>query len=196
MAVGDIIQIKLASTSNGQEMLNVFYFQQQAGGSIPGNLAQTVNEAFWDAFDTDWLDILHPSTTVVSSELIFLAFPEAWHNLAINDPGTWTDISEAGAAPAFLSAGFRYVRQSPGQRHGYKRVSGLAVEAQEDGGVSASFIALAVELAAVMQAGFTAGTTQFMPFVASRPIVLGTNPTGYVPSAVVFYGLGTQNTRK
>lgn len=196
MAAGDIVQIKLTTNVVGKTTYNIFYYMQQAGGSIPGDLAATVNDAFWASINGQLRACLHPSTVVNQSELVFLTFLSAWNVKTINATGQWSDVSERGPAPRYNAIGLRYNRVAIGQRHGYKRFSGAAAEAIEDGGWNVALGALATTLATAIQGGFTAGTTAFLPFVAHRPIVLGMNPTGYVPGSVSYYDNSTQNSRK
>jgi len=196
MAAGSIYQIKLTSTVLGKDVYNIFHYQQGSGGSIPGDQATTINNAFWASIDTELLAIMHPSNSVKSAELFELDFLSVWNLKTISAAGTWTDASEQGAAFRQNTVGLRYNRVAVGQRHGYKRFSGAAVEAAEDGVWGAAMVVLAGALADALDGGFDAGTVHFSPFIASRPIVLGVNPSGYVPSGVDFYQGSSQNTRK
>jgi len=196
LAANDIVQIKLTTTVLGKDVFNIFHYIQGAGGTIPGDLAEVVNAAFWASIDTQLLACLHPSVTVKSSELVYLTFLSAWNILPIGEEGTWNDVTEQGAAPRQVTIGFRYQRTAVGQRNGYKRFSGGSIDALEDGVWGAAMAVTAGDLADALEDGFTAGTTPFYPYVAKRPITLGVNPPGYVSDAVSFYQGSSQNSRK
>lgn len=195
MADGSIWQIKLHTEVLGKDCLNVFHFRQ-GPGTVGGNLAEEVLNAFWAQIDAELLACIHPANTVSFVEGVELDFPAAFGSVTISDPGTWVDADERGPAQRNQTMSFRYQRAAANQRHGYKRFSGMSADAVEDGKWGSALVTKALDLELKLEAGFTAGTILFQPFVASRPIVVGSNPSGYVPLAAVFYNGGTQNTRK
>lgn len=196
MAEGSIWEIKLFSLASGQECLNVFHYEQVSGGDYGGEAGQAVADAFWDDLDTALLNILHPDTTVLRVELVELDFPAINNTTPINLAGTFVDTDDVGPAPSFISAGVRYNRIAAGQRYGWKRFAGIPLAALEGNGYESTYASALATLASVIQTGFSAGEVQFVPFVAHRPILLGTNPTGYVPGSVSVASVGTQDTRK
>jgi len=157
MAAGDIVQIKLTTTVLGKDVYNIFHYEQAVGGTIPGDLAETVNDAFWASIESQLLDCLHPSVTVKSSELVYLTFLSAWHIKPINMAGTWNDVTEQGVAPRQVTIGFRYQRTAVGQRNGYKRFSGGSIDGLEDGVWGSAMAVTAGYLADELEAGFQAG---------------------------------------
>jgi hypothetical protein len=116
-------------------------------------------------------------------------------------------VINGDSLPRFNTFTFKYVRPSLAFRHGWKRFGGVPESSQNAGivtsGARADLDALATKLAADIGALAVDGTPVANPGDA-RPIIyqahLNGDPvspvvTGY-PSAVVFNGIGSQNSRK
>lgn len=196
-AVGDVFQVTLTSSYLGKTINNVWHYVVSVLGD-PAAFPQFQLEAFVNEF------IQNRIADLVNEEFEFLTL----YTINYNDPSEFalSDLNGFGALPtdddaalpSYLALAFRYARVAGGQRYGYKRLAGL-VESQVSGNTFSGNNTDATALADAMYASSNPATYNgwiFTPFIASRPLVLGTNPVGYIPSACVFRGLTTQNTRK
>lgn len=196
MASGDIHQLTVTGTYLGQAIVNRWFYQQ-VSGDIPsiGTEVELVNE-----FQSAVLEVLMNAM----SEEYSISLIEG---VGLRDPGTFNytapiaidgDLTMLGAPqPAFMAVAFRFQRLAPGQRYGYKRFPAPPGDFIDGNNTIAAYQSTYADpLAAAMAATLSPAGLTFVPFVASRPITLGANPSGYVSSFVSYRGLTTQNTRK
>lgn len=192
-AIGDIYQLVLTSDYAGEVLSNVFHYQLTAIGAGQGG-ADNLNQAFADGV-TPALSTL-VSENMVQRDLYTVCLNDMndFHTLPLNIDGL-LDPSGGLNMPSWVALSYRYTRVAAGQRYGYKRFGGLLdtqVAANNFVGNNAAAEALRDVLAGILDDN----TWSFRPFIASRPIVYGTNPSGYVPGGVAFRGITSQLSRK
>lgn len=196
MASGDIHQLTVTGSYLGQTVVNRWFYRQNSAdiGGV-GTEVELVQE-----FQTEVLEVLmNAMSDEYSISLI--------EGVGLRDPGTFNytapiaidgDLTMLGApSPAFLAIALRFQRVAPGQRYGYKRFPAPPGDFIDGNSTIPTYQSTYGDpLASAMSATLTPAGLSFSPFVASRPILFGANPSGYVSSFVSYRGLTTQNTRK
>jgi len=194
-SVGDVFQVTVTTEFLGQQCLNVYHYVVSQLGD-PEDLPQYQLEAFVDGVVSSQVRALQSDLVTYQSQYtVNLNNPEEY-SLADLDSEGGIDSDLDAALPSFVAMVYRYGRRAAGTRYGYKRYAGL-VESQVAGNTWAA--GAPTLLVAALAASSDAGTYQgwvFTPFIASHPIVLGTNPSGYQPNGVTFRGVTTQRSRK
>jgi len=193
--VGDVFQLTLKASYLGQNISNVFfYYMSIATSSNPyaaalANLfADEVLPSIID-FQSDELVYSEIYCVNVGTPLDMVVLPLATSGSIAADPDT--------LLPSYVAAKFRFTRSGAGQRYGYKRFAGLNDALVNGNAPSSSMTTLGNTCAANLDDPLVGGSgTTLNPFVASRPIILGTIPSGYVPQGCQFSGITTQNSRK
>lgn len=194
--VGDIAQIKLAGSYLGQDVYNVFHYYCEGASTDPKE-SQHIIDAFDDSVLFDLMPLLQSAYSVVSVECYNIRLPSDFDVragiLLTNNVGSAT----GAPAPSWLTYTFKYDRVAVGQRHGYKRFAGVTEDYINGNEITGSGITKSGVLANTLDAGLVTATGgAFVPFIAKRPIVLGTNPAGYRSGGVIFNSIGSQNSRK
>lgn len=194
--VGDIYQLTLFASFLGQAITNVFHYRLLEVGSGAGG-ADNLGASFADNILDDLIPLQSESLGYTGLVCMNL------HNLSdfVETPLTLEgllEIADDNNAPSYVALVYRYGRTAAGQRYGYKRFSGL-VESQISGNAFTGNVTDANDLATALignQGGVLYDGWSFKPFIASRPIVYGDNPSGYVPPNCVFRGVTTQVSRR
>ena len=197
MAYQDVYQIKLTGEYLGRQTLNVFNYIWDVGNSAGNSL--TWADTFLDDVMPSILPMINDLAHFSLLETINWRDPSDFDTQAIDFTGE-QDTTSNNPLAAWLTLLFRYNRNHPGQNHGFKRFAG-GTEAQFNGdsytGSNTERDALSAALAAPLTA--PAGR-EAHPFVVATyttpPPALGSNPSGYVPTSVIFRGLGTQKSRR
>lgn len=194
MAVGDIYQVTYFQDIIGQPIANVFHYLQVSAvtGGLPAeDLAQgfevLIAPAYEPILQTSWRGL--GTETINVGDLL---------DFDVRDYTTPFEGARVGERVSNVVCwSFRYNRLGPGQRSGWKRLSGLS-ETDVSGQAPAPGITTALDdFAEILQTVFEAGGGLWAPAVVKRPIIFGTAPTVfYVPSTVDFRGVGSQVSRK
>jgi len=195
-SVGNVYQTVFTLNYLGKVINNVFHDVLITVGS-PSQGAEAL-EAIYEEI---WTEVIAP-LVVTGIELatiyvINLALPTDFKLATPALPGG-VAVGAENFMPSYNALSFRWARIAPGQRYGFKRFAGIS-DTMVAGNSFTGATALTDALAATLQetkGGVEFDGWAFNPFIAHRPIVLGTNPTGYTPNGCVFRGLTTQNTRK
>lgn len=194
--VGDVLQLNLVSTYLGQTLNNIFHFQITQVGSVV-NASTALGTGFGDNVLDDIRAITSDQITYNHADIVNIRDVSDFAQDDYSVTGSLTGGTTLDL-PSYIGLGFRYNRVGPGQRHGYKRFGGL-IESQVSGNSYAGNPTLAADLATALiynQGSDTYNSWRWSPFVASRPIVFGATPSGYVPVTSLFQGVTTQNSRK
>jgi len=189
MAVGDLYRTKHFQSLAGQQILNVYYFEQTVGSGG----AQDLNLAFT-------LDVL-PKVKANQSSQVLHTFLESE---SLDDPGDFATLSlgnspgDDGTAfmPTFVAWGFQMVRATKTTRHGYKRIAGMVESKVTDGVADASATAELQAYADIWPGPITdALGNEFDIKIIRNPDDPGTRVVNDVAECV-YQRVTTQNTRK
>lgn len=196
-AVGDIFQLTVRGSYLGVATYNVFHYKLISTGTTP---SVSVPHELVDQFDEQvvpkWMALL--TEEWISNQQRCIGLREGTEYLdAAGFVGGLATTDPDENEPTFVTLTYRYLRTSVLQRYGYKRFSGIHQQDIAGNTIDVGAVDASDELAAELQATLTSDANWiFRPFVASRPINLGSNPSGYEVFNVVFNGVGTQNSRK
>lgn len=169
MANLDVFQLVDKSVFQGQQCLNVYYFQQNSLATTNG--AQDLAEAYI----ADYLPIIKTlqEADVVHTEIKVtdLFDPSNAHTEAISVPGTaayGTDV-----LPVFNAVGFRLTGDNAAVRNGAKRFAGIDEGVQQNGVITnGTFITQLDAVASKLAEALAVGVIDtFFPVLVSR--VLG-----------------------
>lgn len=194
MAVGDIYQVVFESFVSGEDNSNVFHFLMTDDGGT-GEPAEDLFTAFEDTLVPLHADTLSVNWAGKGLSVINLADLDDFKEAQFAADVDGTRPGENIASVACWS--FRLNRAVPGQRSGWKRLSGIS-ETDVYGQVAQAGVLPSLAAYAV---GLTAGLTEDSKIwelaVVKRPIVYGTNPTVYyLPNTADYAGVGSQVSRK
>lgn len=196
MAQNDIYKLVLTGSYLGESVSNVFWFSESVQGSDDSLALEELKEGFEFVMSADLLALANDSMTYNLITITRIvdgrqeAFPVTWVGLV-------DDASGANALPSYVAIAFRYNRVSAATRHGYKRYAGIADSMVYGNNLDGSFSNAADNLEDAMETVIQTGSGfSFSPAVVSRPVVLGANPSYYLPQTVTFNGVTTQNSRK
>lgn len=119
--IGDIYQVRIEYQDRRLEsMLNVFYFRQVEGGTVTaGAVASTFLSDIWVTFRAAQPEETTTKKITVVNGMNNLDAYEGFLDLDGTNPST-------AYIASFIAAGFRHPRPTPGFRHAYHRVGGLA----------------------------------------------------------------------
>lgn len=197
MAIGDIWELTLRGTYQGQEILNVFGYVETValGGDVAG---ADVAKWLWDTIGTDLL-----AMTVDGVEYGQVDALQVTGGVAI---GSYTIASGSGdrtveGLPSFATFSFRYNRASQASRHGYKRFAGVSEDWVSGNTNSFPSVQTNALIAALESDIFDSSSVldgRLEPCIISR-VVNGQErpvPLAFPVSSIVFIGVTTQNTRK
>lgn len=204
MALNDVYQLVDVMSYDGQQMLNVYFYQQRAA-ILAGDIPQQLADAFVDVVLPDILEI---QTTDVSHTEIRVT------NLFNPSEVATSLISEAGAragddteAP-FVAMGFRLRQDNGALRNGSKRIGGVYSTIDTDGvvvdsGTITRLLAIGVSLVLGLDAGIVANA--FLPVIVGRileggdyrlPANIGEAVIGTVVDALYNANTTSQTSRK
>lgn len=195
--LGDLLQVTARQMYLEQELFNVYYYRVVQ--LAPAD--SSVYELFVDQFISTVIDpIRQIQNTLLTYNQIEV------RNLS-NGLDLYTETVDidglisadlTNAAPSYVSAGFKLVRESLATRNGYKRIAGLS----EGNIVGNGFNFVAgdqEEIQNGLASDISIGLALFAePVIVRRPITVPAG-TGYTYASIgsaIFSGLGTQNTRK
>lgn len=120
MAIWDTYQVKITTRHpDGQDMLNVHYYQQQSAGD--GDASDLYQE-FMDSVATAQRGLMTDNANVVNVQVINGNNNTDFQFANLLLPGT-TIVSTPAAS--FVALGFRSPAPPPGQRYSYKRIGAL-----------------------------------------------------------------------
>ena len=194
--VNDIYQTTLTFLYRGQVMNNVWHDKMITVGSA-GTPAENLAEWYASLWANELGAVIVAQCELQTIYTVCLHDPSDFLLAPINTGGSIAVGAENGL-PSVVSIGFRQARVAAGQRNGYKRFSGL----DERNVTGNTWVGLGTEIEALrlkIQEPRETGTFEdnlFAPFIAHRPITLGTNPTGYLPGNVSFMGVRIQGSRR
>lgn len=164
MAFQDVYELVDVQTHQGQEILNVYFYQNNNvlnGGATAEDLATVfISEVIPEILDVQVTELIHTEIRVRN-----LYTPADAHTEA---------ISEAGAIatdnfPTFNAVGFRLVQDNGAIRNGAKRIGGIPEDAAADGVITgAPYIAALDELGDKM-----ADTLPILLADVFMPVVVG-----------------------
>jgi len=189
--LGTVYEVKLVGELQSKPTLNVFHYALTGGSGS----ADSVCSAF--AEDV-LLAILLSSCgtdmhfTGVNARGVQIATD--FDDNAISEDGTVVGDSE----PAFVAAGYKYLRPDLLSRHGFKRIPGVPDDYWEAGQASADAIAKWAAVAAVLGSTIAYAGNSYYPVVQRRQQnnVPVDPPTFWNIAGVGATGITTQNTRK
>jgi hypothetical protein len=195
MAVGDIYQVVTRCSLLSKVVNNTFHWITDTVGAGTG--AVELADAVEDMWTTYVSPLLWSSCILNQIYAVNYNTPADFGLVTTSVPGA-KGLGGGLPATSVTAIGFRFLRIGAGARNGYKRFGGL-IGADVNGNTFNGSTTDANGLATFMQStlGSLGGSGWlWKPFIASHPIVLGSNPTGYVPTQCQFMGLSTQNSRK
>jgi len=194
--VGDIYQVVTRCTYLSKVLNNTFhFFTEQVGTTSPG--AQQIANAVEDLWGNYIAPLLIAGCVLDQIYAINYHVPLDSYTLTTSLAGDQANAGTEGL-PSFTAWSFRYQRLGGGQRYGYKRFGGLSenvVDGNNQTGLTTQLNSAAVALSNPI-ADLVDGTWIWSPFIAKRPLVLGTNPLGYIPVVCQYQGVTTQISRK
>jgi len=178
MAFNEVYQVKMKQTYFTQDLLNVFYYRQNAAGPAVPSYA----EQLFDAFDANvlsvWTTAINTSLSVTTVEVINLPSPsDTYEGTPTNNQGARA-IADNLRAPSFICASFKSARAGAGSRASFKRFAGLAEVDIDDNSISPAFVTLAAGLRSAMgQILTSAQGSSFTPVqVTSATVKVGFSP--------------------
>jgi hypothetical protein len=171
MANNDVYQVTDKSVFQGQECLNVYFFQERnlLGAPDASDMADAyIGQLLPLVLAAQLIDVVHTEVSVRN-----LFDPSDVHVVAMSEPGDL--IAGWQALPIFNAVGFRLVGDNGAVRNGSKRYCGLAEEEQTDGTIDlVGFIAALDDLATKLFDTLLFGVIeQFVPVVVKRLLVGG-----------------------
>lgn len=195
MAVGDVYSVKLFGNLQGTDNLNVFNYIVTGGGGGVDN-AQDLG----DIFNTGIQGVIAAIASITQSydriEVFQWSDPSNFATIPAGSMDEPIGLRPGDGMSNFVAWSYTLVRVAPGQRSGGKRIAGVA-EPDLNGYVPVAGILTPLANVATAMGSVLAGVLgNYSAFVAKRPLTLGINPTGYIPSAVSFAGVGSQVSRK
>lgn len=194
MAVGDVYHLIDYQEMQGQQIVNLYDFEQiTAYEPIGFNVA--------DDIITGWIEGYLPSIIAVQSEQVVhtLASCGAYGSFSDFSAQTLSATGEVtgGALPSFNAWGFKLQRTTRETRHGSRRVAGVA-EAWQQNGV--------IDTPGVTPIATLAGTFSELISVSelgiAAPVIVRLNPTTHLPSITnrivsgLYRGITTQKSRQ
>lgn len=196
IAAGDLIRLTDRQTYQGQEMLNVYYYNVESSvGTTTGYLESFIN-SWQTALQTAILNIQADATLHVALEAVNLTNAIDFASEIVNLPGNVPAAADA-LMPSFNCITFLLRRASLATRHGYKRYGGMV-----DGYASGNNVALSTTLTNPIRTGLNLLLTDsfgntYRPIIVGRPIPDPAITYTYsLISGVDAPKVGTQNTRK
>lgn len=171
MANLDVYQVVDKSLLDGQECLNVFFYQARNVLGAPDAIDMA------DAYEGQLLpavlgiqtsDVLHTEIRVTN-----LFNPSDVHVRAISEPGLLSGADDK--LPIFSAVGFRLVGDNGAVRNGSKRFVGVTEPTQTDGVITqAGYLAALDALATAISETLLFGVIeQFVPVIVGRLLVGG-----------------------
>lgn len=187
MAVNDVYQLRVEGLYQGQDCVNVFYYQQLAGGV--GGAADLLNEFV----DNVWNLV----------QIIQVASYQTFRFQVINGNNNADQVEQVVdidgldtiglRLPAFIAAGFRGQRVGIGLQYAYKRIAGIGayidVNGQWSPAIRAQLADVAVGLGALLEGalgsyspviltgGFSLGIAPVVSYSLQQPWVYDLYPT-------------------
>lgn len=195
MAVGDFYRLIDYQTMQGQQIVNLYDYQQTAIYTPVG-----FNEAsdLCDSFNNQML----PSIVAVQSEQVVHTLLTCGAFGSFTDfgtliPDTTTGVVTGGALPSFVGWGFKLQRTTRLTRHGSKRIAGVAESWQQNGVADTPFATPGGVLAAKFSIALQVDGTDIF-----TPVILHIDPVTHLPtesniiSLGIYRGLTTQKSRQ
>lgn len=164
-ATNDVFQLIDVQNQEGQQILNVYYWRQDA--LTAGNGAEQLVTSFIDQFLPDVLAVQTVDVTHTSVSAKNLYNPSEEYTELISETGALT----SAALPTFNAVGFQLVGDNASVRDGAKRIAGVTEEGQGDGTiVDATILSALTALAVTMATGLDVGlaTELFSPVIVKR----------------------------
>jgi len=195
MAIGNRFELLDAQTLQGQDCLNVYFYQQTAG--TPGS-AQDLVTAFESVMLPKVLAIQSNRCLHVSIAARNLDNPLDFY-VQLYLPGLAGGYASA-AEPVFVAASFVMKRRSLATRDARKRYPGVPDQEVVDGLPTAPYVAACLQLSNVLDddiLGVLGGT--YRPVIMKRLLDAEGHLIGYQEFEMAqgfFTGITTQNTRK
>lgn len=177
----------------GNEWLNVFYYESPAGGTSASDLA--------NVFEANVL-LRISAVTVARTVFNYIQVDDLDDatNFTIRIPQNHTIglVPETSHLPGFVAWSFQYLRATHAVRHGWKRFSMLDETQLDNGAAAANQVANLDALATALGQSLTGFPFGWEPRIARRPPKGGTlDQTILFPIIeVVYRGVTTQTTRK
>lgn len=159
MSIGDCYAVKLFQDFDGQQLLNVWTYEQVAGGS---NQADALRDAFESTVLAEIAALQVTTIDYTNLEVFNIEFGSDYADGAPT-PGSGLRTADT-LLPKFVALGMRSNRDGYGSRRSFKRFGGF----NEADTLSAttwqsSIMGLADTLAAAMQGNLSDGTNTFKP---------------------------------
>jgi len=186
--IGNNFELKFRSKMYGQNLLNIFYYEQTAGGAFGADLLRA-------AFNQN---ILLPLRAVCSDQ---------WkpYDIQVQNLDNGIDFAlqmyagtgnvGADGLPSHDAWSFTYVNIDHFYRSGGKRFGGVSESSQTNGVPTPTALANLVLLEVGLESEIGSGTALYQPRIQNTVPVVGGNIYNGV-AAVTFGFLSTQNTRK
>ena len=190
--VGDVYRCNLFGNFLGQDILNVIFYQLETLGT-----ELSLADELGDHIRDDLAGFLGN----ISSQSMFYTRVDTINMRDLADFNE-TNMSIQGVTagdpmPSFVAYNFRLERTAFNQRYGYKRFAGVPESYATGNGTNlAPDNVNVLGIYNALLGHTTNNGSVFKGFVASRPLVLGENPSGRTFDEVLLRGLTTQNTRK
>jgi len=168
MANGDIYQIAVHQSYQGQNLLNVFYYitEQDFGGTDANDLATEFLADVWAAVRACQVNTCNTNRIVVINGMTNADAVD----LAVDLDGTNTVTT---GLPAFISLALRSPKGSPGKRYSYKRIGGCPNEIGSDGKWVSGYITDIVAMTDNLGNNVLSAAGDFAPIQLQAQIVDG-----------------------
>lgn len=200
MATNQVYSLKVTGVMLNQQVINQYHYLCTNGGTEPGvTIAQQLVDGW---FENVWpiLRLIQSATySLTTIQSFCYAEPLDWFERV----GIVATGSVGGEVlPPFVAWSFRYIRAAVGQRYGYKRIAGVAEVMQANGVISSTAVTAVNNAATALGMGVEGALgsvptdADFIPFVASRPLLIGFDPNGYSALGCQYREITSQSSRK
>jgi hypothetical protein len=137
MALGEVYELTLKTTQAGQQMANVFYFQELStfAGGLP-NPAEACASAFFAQYLPKIRAITNPQLNYLMISCRSLWTDSFKHDILLTGNGTGTGNFGGEALSTFLAIGFKMRGNNPAVKVGFKRFAGIGEGVNANGVVN------------------------------------------------------------
>lgn len=197
IAFGDLLQIIDNQTYLGEDLMNVYYYRWFSTPTLDNSAYIPLLEDFQAEVINEVVKVQNEYVTHTTTSIRNLSNNLDYAERTSATIGT-LDVDPANTLPSYMTLGFQLIRDSLATRNGYKRFSGM-IESQVEGNDYVASLTPIGDVIGGLQENLTVGLVQVAaPVIVKRPIdpPVGSSYVYSSISAVLFKGIGTQNTRK
>jgi len=170
-----VYQIRVKQEYVGQEVLNVFYYEDDSGSPSADDLLDVFTDDVWDAAR----GVQSDGVNTVEFYCINIGTPSDYAIRADDSNGVLTGTSGQNLPP-FVAYAFRSPNPGPGKRFSYKRIAGVrsgVFSSSGNGQFSDSFLDVLYPAQQAFGAYLEGALAGYRPVQVTGAVVLGTTPT-------------------